>query len=300
MMRYIWTIVLIICITAFVVYVTLDNYSVKVVESEIKINKLPDEFDGYKILQLSDLHSRDFDTKLYTKINSLDYDIIVFTGDMMDDNDYDIKSFQNLIKHIDKKDIMLYIDGNNGPITYNYVSGVITPFGKKIESLGIKLLTDTYVVYKYNQKIVFSNFDIVSNSFGIGSLHGKYKYTDKLKDTLSKYSNNVKIGISHYPASENTLKYIASKKQPLFYSDLIIAGHYHGGQIRIPGYGAIFVPADDLKLSFFPKQEFVSGLVKVNNVNQYVSKGLGASQEVNILKFRLFNTPEINLLTLKK
>ena len=297
-MRYIWTIVVIICITAFVVYVTLDNYNVKVVESEIKINKLPDEFDGYKILQLSDLHSRDFDTKLYTKINSLDYDIIVFTGDIMDDNDYDIKSFQNLIKHIDKKDIMLYVDGNNGPITYNYVSGAVTPFGKKIESLGIKLLTDTYVVYKNKQKIVFSNFDIVSNSFGIGSLHGKY--TDKLKDTLSKYSNNVKIGISHYPASENTLKYIASKKQPLFYSDLIIAGHYHGGQIRIPGYGAIFVPADDLKLSFFPKQEFVSGLVKVNNVNQYVSKGLGASQEVNILKFRLFNTPEINLLTLKK
>ncbi len=299
-MKYYIYILVNILITSFFVFAIIDNYSIKVVETNVQISNLPDKFNGYKILQLSDLHSRDFDNNLSNKINSLDYDIILFTGDMMDNDDYAIESFEKLVKNIDKKDIILYVDGNNGPMAYNYLTGRVTKFGEKIQSLGITLLKDTYVINKDSERIVFSNFDIVSNVYNKGYLSGKYVYSKDLKIKLLEYNNDIKIGVSHYPASEGLLKYINSKKEPSYYSDLIIAGHYHGGQIRIPGYGAVFIPTNNTKEQFFPKQEFVSGLVSVGSVKQYVSRGLGASEKINMLKFRLFNTPELDLITLKK
>ena len=79
--------------------------------------------------------------------------------------------------------------------------------------------------------------------------------------------------------------------------DLVIAGHYHGGQVRVPFYGAPFIPVMTSSFydGFFPDQNYVSGLAAGNSIQQYISRGLGASN----IPFRLFNTPEINLLTLK-
>lgn len=299
-MQYIWIILLIVSIISFVIYVIIDNFRVKVIRQDVKINHLPDEFNGYKILQLSDLHSRNFGKKLYNLINSLDYDIIVFTGDMMDNNDYEIKSLINIIKNIKKKDIMLYVDGNNGPIPYDLRKGVITEFGKKLESLGIILLEGTYVVESGDNKIAFSNFDIATKIFLKNKEFASEEFKNEFKNKLSKHIEDIRIGVGHYPVNHEDLEYMDSKEESLYHYDLIIAGHYHGGQIRIPFYGAFFIPNNVEKKNFFPEQKYVSGLNVVGNVNQYVSRGLGASGRIGILKFRLFNTPNIDLIRLKK
>lgn len=78
----------------------------------------------------------------------------------------------------------------------------------------------------------------------------------------------------------------------------MLAGHYHGGQWRIPFYGAIFVPDAFSDVYLFPNQNEVKGLVTWGDTNQYVSAGLGANNRFKLWEFRLFNTPEINLLTL--
>ena len=80
---------------------------------------------------------------------------------------------------------------------------------------------------------------------------------------------------------------------------MVLAGHYHAGQWRIPFYGALFVPDAFSGLYLFPNQDEVKGLITWGDTNQYVSAGLGASSSCKFLQFRLFNTPEINLLTLK-
>jgi len=64
--------------------------------------------------------------------------------------------------------------------------------------------------------------------------------------------------------------------------------------------GAMFVPTKNPKESFFPDKEIVSGLYNYENVSQYVSSGLGASKKIPFLGFRLFNTPQIDVIRLMK
>lgn len=80
---------------------------------------------------------------------------------------------------------------------------------------------------------------------------------------------------------------------------MVVAGHYHGGQMRVLLYGAIYVPGSTLpRNGMFPPQSLVSGLQAFGTYQQYFSRGLGSSGSIRWLAFRLFNPPEINLITL--
>lgn len=115
-------------------------------------------------------------------------------------------------------------------------------------------------------------------------------------------SDEIVIALNHYPIADERIDYI--KKDPATEwvdLDLIIAGHYHGGQIRVPFLGALFVPEPWYEPhSFFPPQDRVKGLWEYAETKQYVSAGLGTSDAIPFLKFRLFNPPEINVMTLKE
>jgi predicted MPP superfamily phosphohydrolase len=291
------TIITIICITVFIIYVILDNYKVNVKCSDVYIDNLPEKFNNYTILQMTDLHSKEFGKILYDKINNINYDMIAFTGDMINNKDYEIKSFINLINNINNKNLMVYVDGNNGPKTYDEKNNKVTDFGLRIESLGCKLLKDTYCIEKDNSKIWLSNFDIATNMFCYSK---KYYYEDKFKQKFSHIGDNISIGIGHHPVNKSILELISMNKIKYYKYDLIIVGHYHGGQIRIPFYGAIIVPTKNPRESLFPDQKMVSGLYTHENVSQYVSTGLGASNRIPFLKFRLFNTPQIDVIRLIK
>ena len=78
--------------------------------------------------------------------------------------------------------------------------------------------------------------------------------------------------------------------------NLILAGHSHGGQWRIPFYGAVFI-SNVYGSRWFPSQESVSGLTIWSGYQQYVSRGLGASGRSGWIKQRWFNPPEVNVLT---
>lgn len=290
-------ILLAIFITAFILYVIADNYNVKIKYTDVYLDNLPVEFNNYTILQMTDLHSKEFGKILYNKINNINYDMIAFTGDMMNNKDYNMKSFVNLINNINNKELMIYADGNNGPKTYDEENNKVTDFGLKVESLGCTLLKDTYCLEKGNSKVWLSNFDIATNMF---CYRKKYYYEDKFKQKFSHIASSVSIGIGHEPVNKDVLKIISSNKIKNYKYDLIIAGHYHGGQIRIPFYGALIIPTKSAKDSIFPDQDIVSGLYTSENVSQYISTGLGASKRVPFLNFRLFNTPQIDVIRLVK
>jgi len=230
-MTLILIIALIICISIFTVYVTLDNNKVNVKYNDVYIENLPVEFNTYTILQMTDLHSKEFGKVLYDKINNVNYDMIAFTGDMINNKDFNMQTLKNLVSNIKNKETMIYVDGNNGPKTYNENNNKVTDFGEEVEELGCTLLKDTYCIEKNNCRIWLSNFDIATKMICYGK---KYYYEDKFKQKFSLIGNDISIGIGHEPVNKSIIKWIAMNKIRYYKYDLIIAGHYHGGQIRIP------------------------------------------------------------------
>ena len=80
--------------------------------------------------------------------------------------------------------------------------------------------------------------------------------------------------------------------------ELVLAGHYNGGQVRLPFLGPLYVPGDDLpRGGWFPGDHRVQGLSQVSGIAQHVSAGLGVSGAYSV-PVRLFNSPKVTLLRL--
>ena len=127
-------------------------------------------------------------------------------------------------------------------------------------------------------------------------------YGQELQKWYEQLSDNgqVKIRVNHYPIQANMTQADWDGLGYLDY-DLSIAGHYHGGQLRLPFFGALYIPSPTSGIAngYFPKQNEVKGLNQIIDMQQYISAGLGSSASISFLDFRLFNTPEINLITLR-
>lgn len=81
--------------------------------------------------------------------------------------------------------------------------------------------------------------------------------------------------------------------------DLLLAGHYCGGVWRLPFFGAFYVPDKTLpRGGWFPDQKRVSGLSNVGEAQTYITRGLSTNASVPLMPFRLFNAPEISVITL--
>lgn len=114
------------------------NQQIQVVEEEILIHDLPEAFDEFKILQVTDLHGFYFgenQEELIHLINSLDYDLLTFTGDLGDlYDDPNGVAMQVLIEGINKEKSMVYVEDNHSPFVTNQVTGEKTEMAYWLES----------------------------------------------------------------------------------------------------------------------------------------------------------------------
>ncbi|MCL7746093.1 metallophosphoesterase [Halalkalibacter alkaliphilus] len=311
---------LLLLFVVLIIYTVWDNQRIIVVEQEIVIEHLPEGFDGFTILQITDLHEREFgknQASLIEKVNSVKYDAIVFTGDMLDSNaSTNYRPFYQLIEGIHNKTHALYVPGNADP--NNYFLHPTRPFEKDefikgMEHRGVKLLESIYTINdEAGAAIQFVEFDIAVKNKEIylnrpEPNNEAYKaYMDHQKQLFDEMESldksNVTIALSHYPIVDRRIDYMASSPQFMFRQfDLLLAGHYHGGQIRLPFIGALFVPEPWYdRRGILPPRDRVKGLWEYRGIQQYVSTGLGSSDAIPMLRFRFLNPPEINILTLKK
>ncbi|MCI2255176.1 metallophosphoesterase [Domibacillus sp. PGB-M46] len=317
---------ILLCII-LVCYTIWDNHRFIMVEQEIKIDDLPEEFEGFTILQISDLHEKVFGTgqeKLIQAVNTIDYDAIIFTGDMQNGSTH-YGPFYSLIEGIENKKHALYIKGNADP--ENYQSDMQKPFVKSefikgMERRGVQLLESNYTIKRGSEGIHFIDFElsakadiegqidmlnnrsIPKNAVYRDHLNALFDHQTKLLKDISFLDkadqSEVFIALNHYPVVDKRIDQLNSTPGSVFRPfDLIVAGHYHGGQIRLPFLGALFVPeAWYERNGFLPPQDRVKGLWTYKGTRQYVSAGLGSSDFVPFLNFRFLNPPEINVLTL--
>lgn len=318
------TFIILLLLLLFIFLIVWDNNRIIVVEEEIELPHLPDEFAGFRILQITDLHEKTFGNKqerLLNVIESLDYDAIIFTGDMLNERkSTNYEPFFSLLEGIRDKTFAYYVPGNADPPSYRYVPTFSkTEYIEGIEARGVMFLESSATIERNGKKLHFVNFElaIIDNPDYIGRVNGSFQATQPfhpeyrlyqqklwqqmLQDDIFSASDTL-IALNHFPIPDERIDFIKADPHTIWRPfDFIIAGHYHGGQIRLPLIGAIFIPDPWYEPnSFFPPRNRVKGLWDYNGIKQYVSAGLGTSDAIPLLKFRLFNPPEINLLTLQR
>lgn len=246
-------------------------------EYRVEAPTIDESYNGLKIVHFSDLHylrnlnEKKLD-KIIDEINLINPDIVVFTGDLIDEDftpsDEEINYLTNKLKSIEAKYGKYSILGNHDLDT--------TLLKNIYQNSNFTLLTNSYdIIYNERNAPLF-----------IGGLDSVTNNNASIDETMSYFNNHddisYKIILVHEPDYADTI--VGS------YDDinLILSGHSHNGQVRVPIIGAIYTPEHSKK--------YYDNYYKINNTDLYVSSGLGYSE----LNFRLFNSPSINFYRLVK
>jgi hypothetical protein len=120
-----------------------------------------------------------------------------------------------------------------------------------------------------------------------------------LKETIRP--EDIQVVLTHIPLTEEYAASMVSwaDKEAVFslrYASLILAGHYNGGQWRVPGVGAVYVP----ELGWFPEDRLVQGLSRLGEIPQYISPGLGSDPHYGHQPGRVYNPPVITRIVLTR
>lgn len=274
--------VVIMLVVLLLIYIS--NNILKVKRYNIKNNKIPNEFNDFKIVQISDVHSKMFgenNSILINEIKKINPDIVVMTGDIIDDSTENVVEYVKNFEPIFKLYPTYYSIGNHErKLGYKKYKLYIDTLKEK----GVNVIINGSVECKRNNSIiVISALKFRENMQPkVLTEKRKNKYISYMKAKLSNIDqNNYNVLLTHDP--ENFELYEKLKV------DLIFSGHVHGGLIRL---GKICLLSPRRKL--FPKYGY--GRHKINNTTLIVNSGMGNAS----IPIRMFNRPEIVLVVLKK
>lgn len=259
----------------------------EVVKSDLKFENLPKSFDGYKIVQISDLHvgsygdDASFVDVIVDSVNQIKPDLVVFTGDLVNRNSSELIPFVNSLSQIQAKDGVYSILGNHDYGDYmDWSSDELKiddcrQFEELQSKMGWKLLNNTF-------EYIYHEFDSIA-------LIGVENWGDPPFKTYADLSasypdlndGNFKILLSHNPAHWRAE--VLDKTN----IDLMLSGHTHAMQVMLR--------LGDIKLSpaYWRYAEW-GGLYKEGKQQLYVNIGLGGVA----IPMRLGAVPEITLITL--
>ena len=132
----------------------------------------------------------------------------------------------------------------------------------------------------------------------------RYQLAMEQLDSVNAMNDaDVHITLSHVPCSDSFLTaacgHSPMEGKYLSAPDIALAGHYCGGVWNLPLLGAFYVPDSSLpRYGWFPDQSVVSGLRQIDEVQQYVSRGLSNCGDVPLMPFRLLNSPQVSVITI--
>jgi len=250
---------------SIIVQIYLDTNFFKVVEVQFQTEKIPSG-EEIRVLQISDLHDKVFgkdNEPLVEAIHEADADIIVITGDLIDRSTKDLGRVFSLIERITARHQHVYfINGNHEN-------------ANRLRQELLDGLAERKVIVLNNQNVEIAVRGISFNLAGVDD--GPLKKINKAFDGIDpdRYS----ILLSHRPDAVAQYADIPA--------DLILSGHTHGGQVRLPFVGAIYAPNQ----GWFPKLDKGTYRI-VGDRYLYIDSGLGTSH----LPIRFLNKAQMSLI----
>lgn len=259
---FILVIVSICCYEVHISYnnLTTTNYTI----SSNKIN------NDVNMVILSDLHENNFGENNKELINSIkkqNPDVILVVGDIINKDSDNTKIVTSLMKQLNKIALVFYSLGNT---EYDNIEGFNSNIIKELEKVSAIVLDKEY-----------RDIKIKNTSLRIGGMYDYAFYLDEKGDTynfLTDFQNtdNYKIMMAHRPDS-----FIFGNASKIWDIDLVVSGHTHGGQVRVPFKGGLYVGDQ----GWFPKYD--KGLFDLNNIKILITSGLGSGKQ----KVPRFNNP---------
>lgn len=271
--------VIILLLAALIAFLFYDsNTRLTVHEYPVGFSDLPGAFDGYRIVQLSDIHTAVYgedNSVLIDAVREARPDSIAITGDLInndDDSDEALGIITPLIRSLVKIAPVYYVTGN-----HEWDSGWVRTLMKTLADCGVTVLRNDYV-----------NLSIGAASIVLAGIDDPNGPADM--ETPEQIVTEIRA-----TEGEDFLVLLAHRNNYLdrfskLGVDLVLCGHAHGGLIRIPFLGGMLGPSAE----FFPK--YSSGVYSEGNTTMFVSRGVGNNTGIP----RFLDNPEVAVVILKK
>ena len=268
---------LLVTLAAAGLFLRWSNTALQTTRFDPLFTDLPQGFDGYRIALLSDLHGASFGSDgddLFSAVAAEEPDLIALTGDLIDEN-----TSNPLVYTADTAARLAaiaptyYVTGN-----HEWAAGNVRELKKTLENAGVTVLSNQFLPLERNgDTMVLAGIDD-PNGFA------DQKTPEELAAELyAAHGDPFWVLLAH-----RNDKF--SSQYSLLGADLVLSGHGHGGVIRLPFTDGLLGTQHNL----FPS--YTAGLYEENGSVLMVSRGIG-----NIgITFRLFNRPEVAILTLHK
>ncbi len=263
-------------IIAFVAVIALifvfcywQNNDIVVTRLEYSNSEIPDAFDGSVILQVSDLHNKQFgdnQSALLSLTKKISPDMIVITGDLIDSGHTDIDTAMDYVRGAVLIAPVYFVTGNHEVWSDQYGT-----LARDLIQVGVTILENSRETIQINGEEI--------TLIGLADCC-----------TISPDSESI------FDAEDKGFSILLSHRPELFEEyakrdvDLVFSGHAHGGQFRVPYLLGAYSPDQGLL------PEYTSGMYIEERTTMAVSRGLGNS----VIPVRIFNRPELIVVTLHK
>lgn len=251
----------------------ISTSGLKVKEYKIVNENIPDNISGLKIVHLSDIHyGRIIDKKRLEKIvervNLIKPDIVVITGDLIDRDtkltDDDINSITTSLSKINVTTNKYAIRGN-----HDYVFDKWKDIINDSNFINLDNSYDYIYINNY-EPILISGLSSLQDEEDVNSRYNTIKNSID-KDNINTIYNILLVHETDFVDNIDISRY-----------NLILGGHSHNGQVRLPFIGPIILPKESKK--------YYDEYYDLGTTDFYISSGLGTSE----LDFRFFNKPSFN------
>ena len=277
--KFIFLAVMAAVLVPLVAWIAWGNTALELNTYTISSSRLPESFAGFRIAHVSDLHNAEMgkdNEKLLTMLRDADPDMIAITGDLIDSRNTDIEVALQFIREAVKIAPCYYVTGNHEARVNEYGE-----LKSGMEAAGVTVLEDAQTEISLESEAI-TLIGVNDPSYQTDYLFGD---SETVMDTK----------LEELHTEDDVFTILLSHRPELFdiYADhgmdLILSGHAHGGQFRLPFIGGLVAPNQGL----FP--EYDAGIYTEGNTNMLVSRGVGNS----ILPFRINNRPEVILIELQ-